>query len=169
MRCVLLLVLAFVLVPKLFSAENLLIMDVFARLTPTGQTAPVPDPFIESVLRGETSSAPEEISQLDRKWFQINSTGQDLKTDLNGLGGQRVAVSFTVSVLPNGDCAVTNFQALASATNKQSFAPGSSQVSSIGGFKISPGQRIAQFVTASSETGTVTYYLIFSAAKGVAG
>lgn len=163
------LLLACILVPKLFAAEDLLIMDVFARVTPAGQTAPAPDPFIESILRGETPSAPEDVSQLGRKWFRVNSTEQNLQTDLNGLAGQRVAVSFTASVLPNGVCAVTNFQALASATNKQPFAPGSSQVSSIGGFTISPGQRMAQPLSASSDTGRVTYYLIFSAATGVAG
>jgi hypothetical protein len=161
--------LAFILVPKLCAADNLLIMDVFARVTPAGQTAPDPDPFLESILQGETSSAPEDVSQLDRKWFQITPTAQDLKADLNGIGSQRVAVSFTVSVLPNGDCAVTNFQALALATNKQLFAPGSSQVSSIGGFTVSPGKRVTQSLTALSDAGQVTYYLIFSAAKGVAG
>jgi hypothetical protein len=161
--------LACILVPKFCAADDLLIMDVFARVTPAGQTAPDPDPFLESILQGETSSAPEDVSQLDRKWFQITPTAQDLKADLNGIGSQRVAVSFTVSVLPNGDCAVTNFQALALATKKQLFAPGSSQVSSIGGFTVSPGKRVAQSLTALSDAGQVTYYLIFSAAKGVAG
>lgn len=167
MRWVILL--ACIFVPKLFAADNLLIMDVFARVTPAGQTAPNPDPFIESILRDENSSAPEDVSQLGRKWFQINSTGQDFKADLNGIGSQRIAVSFTVSVSSDGDCAVTNFQALASATNKQAFAPGSSQVSSAGGFTVSPGKRVTQSLTAVSDAGQVTYYLIFSAAKGVAG
>src|SRR6516162_6263591 len=93
MRWVILL--ACIFVPKLFAADNLLIMDVFARVTRAGQTAPDPDPFIESILRGENSSAPEGVSQLGRKWFQINSTGQDFKADLNGIGSQRIAVSFT--------------------------------------------------------------------------
>ena len=167
MRWVILL--ACIFVPKLFAADNLLLMDVFARITPVGQTAPDPAPFIESILQGETSNALEGVSQLDRKWFQTNSTGQDFKADLPGIGNQRIAVSFTASVSSDGDCAVTNFQALASATNKQAFAPGSAQVSSVGGFTVSPGKRVMQSLTAVSEAGRVTYYLIFSAAKGVAG
>ena len=161
--------LACIFVPRLCAADDLLIMDVFSRVTPAGQTAPDPDPFLESILQGETSSAPEDVSQLDRKWFQITPSGQYFRADLNSIGNQRVAVSFTVSVLPNGDCAVTNFQALALASNKQLFAPGSSQVSSIGGFTVSPGKRVTQSLTAISDAGQVIYYLIFSAAKGVAG
>lgn len=169
-RCELLLALACVLVPKLCSAEDLLIIDIFARVTPVGQSEPVPDPFVESILRGETPQTSQDVLQLPAKSFQISARPQDFESDFGGVQGQRVAVAFTALVLPSRVCAVTNYRAigLARASRNQLIVPGSSEVVSRGGFTITPSQRVLQSVTARYEGGTVTYYLIFSAANGLA-
>jgi hypothetical protein len=84
--------------------------------------------------------------------------------------GQRVVVSFTALVLPNGAYAVTDYRVIGIARGRgnQLVAPGCFELVSRGGFTITPGGHIPQSVTVRFEGGVVTYYLIFSAAKGVA-
>jgi hypothetical protein len=170
MRCSVLLLSAFLLARSLFAADDLLILEVYARVVPTGQTEPIPDPFVESVLRGEDPPL-VGVSTLQGKSFQISSRSQEFAPVVVGLEGQRVSVRFTAVVLPNGNCAVTRYQALGLArTSRNQISPvGSSEVASLNGFTVRPGQRIPQSVTAQSEGDTVIYYLIFSAARGVAG
>jgi hypothetical protein len=171
MRRVLLLGLLFVLIPKLCAADDLLILALLARVTPAGQVQPVPDPFIESILNGGAAEAAQGVQALPRKTFQINSWPKDFESEFDGIQGQRIVVSFTALVLPNGSYAVTDYRVIgiARGPGNQLVAPGSSELVSRGGFTITPGRLIPQSVTARFEGGVVTYYLIFSAAKGVAG
>jgi hypothetical protein len=76
---------------------------------------------------------------------------------------------FTAAVLINGNCAVTQYRAMAFAkTSKgQTSSVGSSETVSRAGFTVTPGSRVTQSVSAQSGSGTVVYYLIFSAARGV--
>jgi hypothetical protein len=171
MRWLLLQIAAFFLVSNLGAAEPLLVMQVFARLVPTGQAEPIPDPFIEPVSRGEAPAITEGIQELQGKSFQISLKFEDFAPVTAGLEGQQVSVRFTAATLANGACTVTHFQAfaLARASRSQAVPVGSSVLVSGSGFTIAPGQRISQSVTAQSDGGRVIYYLIFSAAKGVAG
>ncbi len=139
-------------------------------MVPTGQVQPTPDPFVESVLRGENPPL-TGISTMQGKSFQLSSKFQDFAPVIAGLEGQRVSLRFTAVVLPNGDCAVTQFQAvgLVRASRSRLGPVGSSLMASGSGFTVAPGRRIPQSVSAQFEGGKVIYYLIFSAAKGVAG
>jgi hypothetical protein len=171
MRWYLFLLATFFLAPTLVAAERLLVMEVYARIVPIGQTEPIPAPFVESVRREETPVNSEGIHALQGKSFQISSRFQDFAPVVVGLEGQRVSAQFTAVVLPNGDCAITRYEAFGLArTPKNQISPvGSSEVVSRNGFTVTPGHRVPQSVTAQSDDGTVIYYLIFSAAKGVAG
>jgi hypothetical protein len=153
------------------AADLLLVMEVYARVVPTGQGELVPDPFIEAIIRGEAAANTGGIQELQGKSFQISSRVQDFAPVIAGLEGQRVSVRLTAIALPNGACAITQFQAsgLAKTSSNQLGQVGSSVVASRSGFTVAPGQRIPQSVSAQSEDGRVIYYLIFSAAKGVAG
>jgi hypothetical protein len=155
----------------LISAENLLIVDVYARILPEGQIEPVPDPFFEAILNGKQVPLPAGVQQLQGKTFQIRSASRDFQAVIPGVGGQRVELSFTAAVLSNGDCAVTDFQlGAASESSRGTVLPSnSSQTMSRGGFTVVPGQRIRQSVSVKLRGGLIFYYLIFSAAKGVVG
>jgi hypothetical protein len=48
----LLIALVSLLAPKLLAAEDLLVIALYARLTPAGQVEPTPDAAVESILRG---------------------------------------------------------------------------------------------------------------------
>jgi hypothetical protein len=72
MRFFFLQITAFLLVPQIYAGERLLIMDVYARIVPAGQIAPIPDPFIEAVVQGEMPVIGEGIKALQGKSFQIN-------------------------------------------------------------------------------------------------
>jgi hypothetical protein len=171
MRRVLLLGLLCLLMPELCAADDLLILALFARATPTGQAEPVPDPFLDSILDGSAPEPSQGVQVLQGKTYQISSWPKHFESEFDGIQGQRVVVSFTAPVLPNGTYAVTDCRVLgiAKARGNQLVAPGSSEVVSKGGFTIAPGQHIPQSVTARFDGGVVTYYLIFSGAKGVAG
>lgn len=171
MRPVLLLGLLWILMPRLCAADDLLILALFARVTPAGQVQPVPDPFIESILSGGAAEAAQGFEVLPRRTFQISSWPKDFESEFDGIQGQRVVVNFTALVLPNGSYTVTDYRVIciARGPGNQLVAPGSSELASRGGFTITPGRLIPQSVTARFEGGVVTYYLIFSAAKGVAG
>ena len=86
-----------------------------------------------------------------------------------GVDAQRVELSFTAAVLPNGKCAVTDFQlgAASESSRGNTLPSNSSQTMSRGGFTVMPGQRIPQSVSVTFRGGLIFYYLIFSAAKGV--
>jgi hypothetical protein len=163
--------LASFLASSVHAAELLLVMEVYARVVPAGQAEPIPDPFIEAIVRGETAAITGGIQELQGKSFQISSKVQDFAPVIAGLEGQRVSVRLTAIALPNGACAVTQFQAfgLAKTSRSQVGPVGSSVVVSRSGFTVAPGQRLPQSVSAQFEGGRVIYYLIFSAAKGVAG
>jgi len=169
MRLLLLQIAAFLLVPQLYAAERLLIVDVYVRIVPAGQIAPIPDPFIEAVVRGETPVIGEGIQALQGKSFQINPKFQDFAPVVAGVEGQKVSIQFTAAVLMNGNCAVTQYRAMALAkTSKgQTSSVGSSETVSRAGFTVTPGSRVTQSVSAQSGSGTVVYYLVFSAARGV--
>ena len=169
MRLLLLQIAAFLLVPQLYAAERLLIVDVYVRIVPAGQIAPIPDPFIEAVVRGETPVIGEGIQALQGKSFQINPKFQDFAPVVAGLEGQKVSIQFTAAVLMNGNCAVTQYRAMALAkTSKgQTSSVGSSETVSRAGFTVTPGSRVTQSVSAQSGSGTVVYHLVFSAARGV--
>ena len=87
MRLLLLQIAAFLLVPQLYAAERLLIVDVYVRIVPAGQIAPIPDPFIEAVVRGETPVIGEGIQALQGKSFQINPKFQDFAPVVAGVEG----------------------------------------------------------------------------------
>jgi hypothetical protein len=154
----------------LFAADNLLIVDVYARIVPEGVTEPLPDPFIDAIVSGKQKPLPAGVQQLQSKAFQIKSGSGDFQAVIPGVEGQRVELSFTAAVLPNGECAVANFQlgAAAESSRGNALPSDSSQTMNRGGFAVAPGQRVTQWVSALSGAGTVFYYLIFSAAKGVA-
>jgi hypothetical protein len=153
------------------AAELLLVMEVYARAVPAGQGEPVPDPFVEAIIRGEAAVSTAGIQELQGKSFQISSRVQDFAPVIAGLEGQRVSVRLTAMALSTGACAITQFQAwgLAKTSSSQLGQVGSSVMTSRSGFTVAPGQRIPQSVSTQSEGGRVIYYLIFSAAKGVAG
>ena len=169
MRLLLLQIAAFLLVPQLYAAERLLIMDVYARIFPAGQIASIPDPFIEAVVRGETPVIGEGIQSFQGKSFQISPKFQDFATLVAGVEGQKVSIQFTAAVLMNGNCAVTQYRAMALAkTSKvQTSSVGSSETVNRAGFIVTPGSRVTQSISAQSGGGKVVYYLIFSAARGV--
>jgi hypothetical protein len=150
-------------------AENLLQIDVYARVVPQSETKAIPDPFIGAILHGELQTAAPGVQKLKGKVFQIKPVSHDFEAVLAGLDGQRVELSFTAALLPSGACAVTNFQlGAASASSQGTLLPSnSSQTMSRGGFTLQPGQKIPQSVSAQFGGGTIIYYLIFSAAKGV--
>ena len=54
----------------LISAENLLIVDVYARILPEGQIEPIPDPFIAAIISGKQAPLPGGVQQLQGKTFQ---------------------------------------------------------------------------------------------------
>jgi len=153
----------------LFPAENLLIVDVYARIVPDGQTEPIPDPFIQGIVNGAQEGVPPGVQQLQSKAFQVKSGSRDFQAVVPGVEGQRVELSFTGTVLPNGSCAVTDFQVgAASESSSGNVLPtNSSQTMSRGGFTVAPGQKISQSVSVQSKGGQIFYFLIFSAAKGV--
>jgi hypothetical protein len=153
----------------LFAAENLLIVDVYARIVPEGQTEPMPDPFIQGIVSGAQVEVPPGVQQLQSKAFQIKSGSGDFQAVIPGVEGQRVELSFTGTVLPNGSCAVTDFQAGAASESPTGnvLPSNSSQTMSRGGFTVAPGQKISQSVSVEFKGSLILYYLIFSAAKSV--
>ena len=153
----------------LIAAENLLIVDVYARILPEGQIEPGPDPFIEAIVSGKQAPLPAGVQQMQERTFRIQSASRDFQAVIPGVEGQRVELSFTAVVLSNGGCVVTDFQlGAASESSRGNVLPSnSSQTMSRGGFTFSPGQRVAQFVSIKFGSGLIFYYLIFSAAKGV--
>jgi len=155
----------------LISVENLLIVDVYARILPEGQIEPVPDPFVEAIVSGKQVPLPAGVQQKEGKTFQIRSASRDFQAVIPGVEGQRVELSFTAAVLSNGGCAVTDFQlGAASESSRGNVQPSnSSQTMSRGGFTVLPGQRIRQSVSVKFKGGLIFYYLIFSAVKGVVG
>ena len=155
----------------LISVENLLIVDVYARILPEGQIEPVPDPFVEAIVSGKQVPLPAGVQQMEGKTFQVRSASRDFQAVIPGVEGQRVELSFTAAVLSNGGCAVTDFQlGAASESSRGNVQPSnSSQTMSRGGFTVLPGQRIRQSVSVKFKGGLIFYYLIFSAVKGVVG
>jgi len=91
------------------AAENLLIVDVYARIVPEGQLEPIPDPFIEAIVSGKEGPLPASVQEIRGKTFWIESASRDFEAVIPGVDGHRVELSFTAAVLPNGGCAVTNF------------------------------------------------------------
>jgi hypothetical protein len=63
----------------LIAAENLLIVDVYARILPEGQIEPIPDPFIELIVSGKQGPLPSGVQQLQGKTFQIQSASVILR------------------------------------------------------------------------------------------
>jgi len=94
----------------LIAAENLLIVDVYVRILPEDQIEPIPDPFIEAIANGKQGPLPAGVQQVQGKAFQIQSASRDFEAVIPGVDGQRVELSFTAAVLPNGGCAVTDFR-----------------------------------------------------------
>jgi hypothetical protein len=90
----------------LIAAENLLIVDVYVRILPEDQIEPIPDPFIEAIANGKQGPLPAGVQQVQGKAFQIQSASRDFEAVIPGVDGQRVELSFTAAVLPNGGCAV---------------------------------------------------------------
>ena len=150
----------------LFSAENLLIVDVYA---PKGQIEPIPDPFIETIVSGKQGPLPAGVQQVQGRTFQIKSASRNFQGVIPGVDAQRVELSFTAAVLPNGKCAVTDFQlgAASESSRGNALPSNSSQTMSRGGFMVAPGQKIPQSVSVEFKGGIIFYYLVFSAAKGV--
>jgi hypothetical protein len=154
----------------LIAAENLLIVDVYARILPEGQIEPIPDPFIEAILSAKQVPLPAGVQQTaGGKTFQIRSASRDFRAVIQGVDDQRIALSFTAAVVPNGGCAVTNFQleAASESSSGNVLPSNSSQTMSRGGFTVALGQRIPQSVSVKFRGGIIFYYLIFSAAEGV--
>ena len=169
MRLLLLEIAALFLIPNLYADEQLLVMTVYARIILAGQVAPAPDPFLEAAARDEIPAIGEGIQALQGKSFQISSKFRDFAPAVAGVEGQKISVQFTAAVLSNGMCAVTQYRATALATTSkgQTSPIGSSQTVSRGGFRVTPGRRIVQSVSAQSGGNTIIYYLIFSAVKGI--
>jgi hypothetical protein len=169
MRLLLLGMAALLLVPNLYADEQLLVMTVYARIVLAGQVAPAPDPFLEAAVRDQTPAMGEGIQVLQGKSFQISSKFRDFTPVVAGVEGQKVSMQFTAAVLSNGTCAVTQYRAMALATTSkgQTSPIGSSQTVSRGGFRVTPGSRVVQSVSAQFGGATVVYYFIFSAVKGI--
>lgn len=153
----------------MYGAEQLLIMDVYARIVPAGQTAPVPDPFVEAIVRGESPAQTADVLALQGKSFQISPNFQDFAPIVPGVDGQKVSIQFSAAVLENGSCEVSPFRAIALAgkSKGQNSPVSASETVRPGGFTLTPGSRIFESVTARSGGVTVIYYLIFSAAKSI--
>jgi hypothetical protein len=154
-------------IPNMYAAERLLIMDVYARVIPIGQTAPVPDRFVEGIVRGESPAQREGLLALQGKSFQISPNFQDFAPIVPGVDGQKVLIQFSAAVLENGNCEVSPFRAIALAgkSKGQNSPVGTSETLRPGGFTLTPGSRIFESITARTGGVTVIYYLIFSAAK----
>ena len=151
------------------AAENLLIVDVYARILPEGQVEPIPDPFLEDILNRKEAPSGTDLQQIQGRTFQIRSESRDFSAVIPGVNAQRIELSLTAVVLRNGRCAVTDFQlGAASESSLGNLLPSNaSQTMSRGGFSIAPGERISQSVSVKSKSGVIFYYLIFSAAKGI--
>jgi hypothetical protein len=152
----------------LFS-ENLLVVDVYAGIVPKGQIEPIPDPFIETIVSGKQGPLPAGVQQVQGKTFQIKSASRDFQGVIPGVDAQRVELSFTAAVLPNGKSAITAFQlgAASESSRGNALPSNSSQTMSCGGFMVAPSQRIPQSVSVEFKGGIIFYYLVFSVAKGV--
>jgi hypothetical protein len=155
--------------PNLYAADQLLIMDVYARIVPAGQIAPIPDLFVESIVRGEPPAKTEGIRTLQGKSFQITSKFQDFAPVVSGVDDQRVSIEFSAAVLLNGNCQISPYRTMAlDGNSKGQIKPiGSSATVSSGGFTLTPGSRIPESVSVQTGGVTVVYYLIFSTAKGL--
>ena len=68
----------------LFCAENLLVVDVYARIVPKGQIEPIPDPFIEAIVSGKQGPLPAGVQQVQGKTFQIKSASRDFQGVIPG-------------------------------------------------------------------------------------
>lgn len=168
MRRVLPLALLCLLVPNMLAAEDLLILALYARVTPAGQVEPITDTAIESILGGASPQPSQDLQALVSKSYQISTKPRYFESKFDGVQGQRVVLSFTALVLPNGTYALMNYRisGIAKAGKNALVAPGSSEVVSRGGFTVAPGHHIPQSVTVRFEGGVVTYYLIFSGSGG---
>jgi hypothetical protein len=60
-------------------SENLLVVDVYARIVPKGQIDPIPDPFIEAIVSGKQGPLPAGVQQVQGKTFQIKSAPRDFQ------------------------------------------------------------------------------------------
>jgi hypothetical protein len=145
------------MVAPLVSSEYLLFVDVYARILPEGQIEPIPDPFIEAIVSGKEGPLPAGVQEIQGKTFRIESASRDLEAVIPGVDTQRVELSFTAAVLPNGGCAVTSFQlGAASESSRGNVMPSnSSQTMSRGGFTVAPGQRIPQSVSVKFGDGLI--------------
>ena len=112
---------------------------------------------------------PAGVQQVQGKTFQIKSASRDFQGVTPGVDAQRVELSFTAAALPNGKCAVTDFQpgAASESLRGNALPSNSSQTMSRGGFMVAPSQRIPQSVSVEFKGGIIFYYLVFSVAKGV--
>ena len=63
---------------SLIAAENLLIVDVYARILPEGQFEPIP-PFIAAIISGKQGPLLGGVQQLQGKTFQIQSASRDFQ------------------------------------------------------------------------------------------
>jgi hypothetical protein len=112
------LLLGLVCVLRLCAADDLFILPFFARVMPAGQAEPVPDPFLDSILNGSAPEPSQGVQVLPGKTYQISSSPKDFESEFDGIQGQRVVVSFTALVLPNGTYAVTDYRILGIAKGR---------------------------------------------------
>jgi hypothetical protein len=70
-----LIVLLSLLAPKLLAAEDLLVIALYARITPAGQVEPTPDAAVESILRGDLRHPLKIFRRLSES--PIPSSNQD--------------------------------------------------------------------------------------------
>jgi hypothetical protein len=87
----------------------LLIVDVYARIVPKVKLSRYRIPF-EAILSGKQGPLPAGVQQVQGKAFQLKSASRDFQAVIPGVDAQRVELSFAATILPNGECAVTDFQ-----------------------------------------------------------
>jgi hypothetical protein len=156
----------------LIAAENLLIVDVYARILPEGQIEPIPDPFIELIVSGKQGPLPSGVQQLQGKTFQIQSASRDF---------QAVIPAWTVresnSLLLRQSCRMAAVRSQISAGSRIRVLRreraaikfiANNEPRRVHGCAWAENSTIGvSQVESSLGGGLLLYYLIFSAAKGV--
>jgi hypothetical protein len=121
-------------------------------------------PQITAAATGANALPSPEIS---RRLFPLDRRSRAFQAALPGLEGQQIVVRFIGVVLPNGLCAVANYQAIGLAAPQpgKPFGEGSSIEANRTGFALPLGGTTARSISAQGDHGQITYRLAFTAIK----
>jgi hypothetical protein len=106
-------------------------------------------------------------AELARRLFPLDRRSHAFHAALPGAEGQQVLVRFNGVLLPNGLCAIADYQAfgLAAPEPGKPFGEGSTIASNRTGFSLRPGEQTARTISAQGDHGPIIYQLVFTAIK----